>query len=83
MTKNKFATFTYMYARVDNIYLITKNYTIIWKEQIKAHFNQELLTNFEAYLNNKAYSSMDIEPIVKEPEKKYKCNFRRKNKNDI
>lgn len=75
MTKNKFATFTYMYARVDNIYLITKNYTIIWKEQIKAHFNQELLTNFEAYLNNKAYSSMDIEPIVKEPEKKYKCNF--------
>lgn len=75
MTKNKFATFTYMYARVDDIGFITNHNTIINKEQIKAHFNQAFITDLEVYLNNAAYWSIDIESIIKEPEKRYKCHF--------
>lgn len=75
MTKNKFATFTFMYATVYNIRFVTKNRTIISKEQIKAYFNQEFITELEEYLNHTMYNSIDIEPIIKEPETRYKCYF--------
>jgi len=75
ITKCKFATFAFIYAKVNYLSFISKNCNQFSKDQFKVHMSNDQLKSFEDFMSINVYNTLDIENMNKEVLKLYKCPF--------